>query len=102
MADFLPTLEGIIAARKAHPDAASYTSRLLTEGLPRIAQKVGEEAVESVVAALAQHRESQIAEISDLFYHTLVMMAALDLTLDDIGEELARRHQPSGSSGSRK
>lgn len=101
MTDFLHTLEGIIAERKAHPTAASYTSRLLGDGLPRIAQKVGEEAVESVVAALSQPRDAQIAELSDLFYHTLVMMAALGLTLQDVEAELARRHQPSGSTGSR-
>ena len=60
----------------------------------KVAQKVGEEAVEVIVAALGQGREAQINELADLFYHTLVLMAQLDISLDDVCVELARRHRP--------
>jgi phosphoribosyl-ATP pyrophosphohydrolase len=92
MSDFLYPLQDIIRVRKALPQSGSYTSSLFEAGLPRISQKVGEEAVEVVVAALSQQRAEQIGEISDLIYHTLVLLAALDLTLDDISAELERRH----------
>jgi phosphoribosyl-ATP pyrophosphohydrolase/phosphoribosyl-AMP cyclohydrolase len=100
MPDMLTELEAIIQDRKQNPKPDSYTNRLLNEGISRIAQKVGEEAVEVVVAALSQGREQQIGELSDLFYHTLVLMTASDLTLDDVYAELERRHsirkEPSG------
>jgi phosphoribosyl-ATP pyrophosphohydrolase len=91
--DMLPHLQTIIHNRKANPKEGSYTNLLLDEGTPKIAQKVGEEAVEVVIAALAQGRAEQIGEISDLFYHTLVLMADLDITLEDINAELERRHK---------
>lgn len=92
MPNFLDELEAIIADRKTNPRAGSYTNKLLDEGLNRTAQKVGEEGIEVVIAALSQSRETQIDEISDLFYHTLVLMAKLELTLDDVSAELRRRH----------
>jgi phosphoribosyl-ATP pyrophosphohydrolase/phosphoribosyl-AMP cyclohydrolase len=91
--DMLNELEAIIADRKAHPQPDSYTNTLFNKGTPKIAQKVGEEAVEVVIAALAQTRERQISELGDLFYHTLVLMAQLDIRLDDVRSELARRHR---------
>jgi phosphoribosyl-ATP pyrophosphohydrolase len=93
MADMLRQLETIIQERKTNPKEGSYTNTLLNKGVNKIAQKVGEEAVEVIVAALGQGRTEQIGEISDLFYHTLVLMAQLDLTLDDICAELERRHK---------
>jgi phosphoribosyl-ATP pyrophosphohydrolase len=98
MTDMLNQLEAIIADRKANPNEASYTASLFTEGRGKIAQKVGEEATEVIVAALAQGREEQIGELSDLFYHTLVLMADLDITLDDVREELQKRHKPKVES----
>lgn len=92
MTKMLKKLETIIADRKAHPTTESYTSKLFRKGRPKIAQKVGEEATEVVIAALAQGREEQIGELSDLFYHTLVLMADLDITLDDVSLELEKRH----------
>jgi phosphoribosyl-ATP pyrophosphohydrolase len=92
MPDMLSELQALIAERKQNPKAGSYTNRLLDEGISRIAQKVGEEGVEVVVAALSQTRELQIGEISDLLYHTLVLMAHQGITLDDVYAELARRH----------
>lgn len=93
MPDMLHVLHNLIEDRKTNPRPGSYTNSLLDEGLPRIAQKVGEEAVEVVVAALSQNRDSQIAELADLFYHTLVLMSTLDISLEDINIELKQRHQ---------
>lgn len=92
MSDMLDELETIIRDRKANPKAGSYTSRLFETGVNKIAQKVGEEATEVIVAALGQSRPEQIAELSDLFYHTLVLMTQLGISLDDVRAELARRH----------
>jgi phosphoribosyl-ATP pyrophosphohydrolase len=89
----LRELETIIHDRKANPVEGSYTNTLLDKGVNKIAQKVGEEATEVIVAALGQGREEQIGELSDLFYHTLVLMAQLGLSLDDVEAELRRRHQ---------
>jgi phosphoribosyl-ATP pyrophosphohydrolase len=87
-------LEEIIQDRQANPQQGSYTNKLFDAGIERIAQKVGEEATEVVVAALRQSRETQINELSDLFYHTLVLMTELGITLDDVSAELERRHAP--------
>jgi len=92
-AEMLMQLEKIIADRKANPQEGSYTNRLFDAGINKISQKVGEEAVEVIVAALGQTRDLQIGELSDLFYHTLVLMAQLGISLDDVGAELQRRHQ---------
>lgn len=88
----LSELEVIIRDRQQNPQAGSYTNSLFDAGVNKIAQKVGEEATEVIVAALGQGRQAQIAELSDLFYHTLVLMAQLDISLDDVRAELARRH----------
>ncbi len=93
MAEFMNALEAIVQDRKANPQSSSYTSQLFTAGIPRIAQKVGEEGVEVAIAALAQTREEQIGEFSDLFYHVLVLMSALDIHLSDVEAELERRHR---------
>jgi phosphoribosyl-ATP pyrophosphohydrolase len=85
-------LEQIIAERRASPQPSSYTNSLMAAGRPRIAQKVGEEAVEVVIAALSQPRDLQIGEISDLVYHLLVLLNELGISLDEIDAELARRH----------
>jgi phosphoribosyl-ATP pyrophosphohydrolase len=92
--DMLTRLEAIVQERKQNPPPGSYTAQLFDEGPNKIAQKVGEEAVEVIVAALGQGRDRQISELADLFYHTLVLMAQLDISLDDVQAELARRHTP--------
>ncbi len=79
--------------RKNHPKPGSYTNSLFDEGLPRMAQKVGEEGTEVVVAALAQDKARLVEEIADLTYHTLVLMVAKGLTPADILAELEKRHQ---------
>lgn len=88
----LDTLEALIAERKQNPKAGSYTNSLFDAGISRMAQKVGEEATEVVVATLSQGRQEQIGEISDLFYHLLVLMAEKDIALSDVYAELERRH----------
>lgn len=93
MSDMLNELEAIIHDRKYNPSEASYTAQLFAKGINKIAQKVGEEAAEVIVAALGQGRDEQIAELSDLFYHTLVLMAQLNITLNDVRAELKRRHR---------
>ncbi len=93
MGAMLNELEAIIADRKANPRDDSYTNKLFTKGVNKIAQKVGEEATEVIVAALGQGREEQIGELADLFYHTLVLMAQLNIPLEDVEAELRRRHQ---------
>ena len=82
----------VIESRRQNPSDTSYTSSLFAEGLPKIAQKVGEEGTEVVVAALAQDNQRLIEEVADLTYHTLVLLAARGLKLQDISVELERRH----------
>ncbi|HEY58140.1 MAG TPA: phosphoribosyl-ATP diphosphatase [Anaerolineae bacterium] len=89
----LTQLYTILKERQAHPHPESYTARLLAEGLPRIAQKVGEEATEVVVATLSQDDRRLTEEIADLAYHVLVLMVARGLTPEDIAAELERRHR---------
>lgn len=86
-----------IEDRKANPVEGSYTNRLLEAGEDEILKKVGEEAVEVILAAKAQGNQRLIEEIADLYYHSLVLLAARDLTLADVQAELARRHSPEGA-----
>lgn len=83
----------VIQERRDRPTTESYTSSLFAEGLPKIAQKVGEEASEVIVAALAQDDQRLIEEVADLSYHTLVLLAARDISLADVQAELERRHK---------
>lgn len=82
-----------ILDRKTNPKPGSYTNSLFDEGLPRIAQKVGEEGTEVVVAALAQENARLVEEIADLTYHVLVLMVAKGLSPQDVLDELTRRHK---------
>jgi phosphoribosyl-ATP pyrophosphohydrolase len=83
----------VIQSRKENPAEKSYTSSLFAEGLPKIAQKVGEEASETIVAALSQDDARLIEEIADLTYHTLVLLSARGLSPKDILNELEKRHK---------
>jgi len=87
------SLFDLIEDRKMNPSEKSYTSSLFREGLPKIAQKVGEEGTEVVVAALAQEDQRLIEEIADLTYHTLVLLSARGLTPSDVVAELERRRR---------
>ena len=83
----------VIEDRKKNPSEKSYTTSLFNEGLPKIAQKVGEEGTEVVVAALAQDDQRLIEEVADLTYHTLVLLSARELTPANIVAELEKRHK---------
>jgi phosphoribosyl-ATP pyrophosphohydrolase len=83
----------VIEVRKKNPSEKSYTTNLFNEGLPKIAQKVGEEGTEVVVAALAQEDQRLIEEVADLTYHTLVLLAARGLSPADVMAELEKRHK---------
>ncbi len=89
----LKWLFDVIEDRKRTPSAKSYTSSLFAEGLPKIAQKVGEEGTEVVVAALAQDDQRLIEEVADLTYHTLVLLSARGIHPEQVLAELTRRHQ---------
>ena len=92
----LEELFAVIESRRGGDPTASYTARLLAEGRPKIARKTGEEAVEVVVAALADGGERIAAESADLLYHLLVLWADAGLTPADVWEELAKRQGISG------
>jgi phosphoribosyl-ATP pyrophosphohydrolase/phosphoribosyl-AMP cyclohydrolase len=89
---FLGELEAVIGQRIAARPAGSYTTKLLDAGILRIAQKVGEEGLELALAAVAQSDEKILGEAADLVYHTLVLLAAKNLSLGQVAAELARRH----------
>ncbi|HZS34662.1 MAG TPA: bifunctional phosphoribosyl-AMP cyclohydrolase/phosphoribosyl-ATP diphosphatase HisIE [Methylomirabilota bacterium] len=91
----LDVVERVIQARRAAPREGSYVSRLLTAGAPQMARKVGEEAAEVMVAALTETPERLVAEVADLWFHTLVLLGARDLSARHVFAELARRHRPA-------
>ncbi|MFT4603849.1 MAG: phosphoribosyl-ATP pyrophosphohydrolase/phosphoribosyl-AMP cyclohydrolase [Rhodothermales bacterium] len=91
--DFLGELTRIIEERAEAPAESSYTARLLAKGPAGPGQKVGEEAVETVIAALAEDDEHLVDEASDLVYHLLVLLKSRGLTLTDVGERLRERHK---------
>ena len=99
-ADPLDRLEATIHARRAAQAQgagdASYTAQLFARGRPRIAQKLGEEAVETVIAALGDDPAAIVPEAADLLYHLLVLLADAGLTLADVRAEIARREGVSG------
>ncbi len=92
--DVLSAVFATLEARKDASPEESYTARLLGKGLEEISKKVGEEAIEVILAGNVQSRERLIEEIADLTYHVMVLMLARDLTPADIAAELERRHKP--------
>lgn len=89
----IDSLFDIIQSRKENAPEGSYTASLFKDGLPRIAQKVGEEGTEVVVAALSQSDQRLIEEVADLTFHTLVLLSARGLTPAQIAAELEKRHR---------
>jgi phosphoribosyl-ATP pyrophosphohydrolase/phosphoribosyl-AMP cyclohydrolase len=92
--DFLNYLEDIIRLRRTSNDDTSYVKKLFGKGLNKIAQKVGEEAVELVIEAKDVNRELFLAESADLLFHYLILLQAKDCSLTDVVEVLKQRHQP--------
>lgn len=91
MSDALDTLWMIIEQRKVERPAGSYTVQLLDTGQLEIMKKIGEEAVEVILAASSEGDERLLYEMADLFYHNLVLLAARDMQFSDLEAELARR-----------
>jgi phosphoribosyl-ATP pyrophosphohydrolase len=96
MADTLTRLEATIASRKGADPASSYVASLFAKGRPKIARKLGEEAVEAIVAALAEDKASLTSEAADIIFHLMVLLADADVPLADVLAELERREGTSG------
>src|SRR5665213_2067168 len=94
--DILERLAATIAARKAADPASSYTARLLAAGPQTVAKKLGEEAVETALAAVSGDKDAIASESADLIYHWLVLLAATGVDLDAVAEKLAAREGRSG------
>ena len=92
--DFLYYLEDIIRLRRASNDETSYVKKLFGKGLNKIAQKVGEEAVEVVIEAKDVNRELFLNESADLLFHYLILLQAKECSLADVIDVLKQRHQP--------
>lgn len=88
----LPELYEIIAERKNNPQPNSYTCSLFEAGMEEISKKVGEEAIEVILAANQQGTQRTVEEIADLFYHLMVLMVSKEIPLDSVEEELKMRH----------
>jgi phosphoribosyl-ATP pyrophosphohydrolase len=92
----LDRLEATVRERRTADPETSYVAKLTRRGRPKIAQKVGEEAVETVIAALSFDRTATISESADLLFHLTVLLADMDLSLADVCAELDRREGLSG------
>jgi len=91
--NFILQLEQIVNDRYENPQEGSYVNKLHSKGLNKIAQKVGEEAVETVIAALAQSETEMIDEASDLMFHLIVLLREKGLSLETIAKNLEERHK---------
>ena len=92
-AGFIRKLQSVIQGRKEEMPEGSYTTKLFKVGTARMAQKVGEEAVETVIEAMKGNKEGVVYEASDLIYHLLVLLASQDLSIADLEAELEKRHK---------
>lgn len=94
--DTLQRLEATIAARRAADPDSSYVAKLNAKGLSKIAQKLGEEATETVIAALIEDNDALVGEAADLLFHLMVLLSAKDIPLASVLAELERREGTSG------
>lgn len=92
----LDRLEAVIATRRGADPNSSYVAKLNARGMPKIAQKLGEEAVETVIAAMAQDRGALVGEAADLLFHLLILLNAKGVPLAEVLAELDRREGVSG------
>jgi len=90
---FLKHLQDFIDKRKREMPQGSYTTTLFEDGLNRMAQKVGEEAIETVIEAMAGNDERLLYEASDLVYHLIVLLSHKGYRIEDIARELKKRHK---------
>ena len=95
-ADLAAKFRAVAAIEKRHEEMpeGSYTTRLFKEGINKMAQKMGEEALEAVIEATNGTDEKLIYEVSDMFYHLLVLLTSKGLRIEDIATELQKRHDP--------
>lgn len=91
---FLSSLQDVVCRRHEEMPEGSYTTSLFRDGTNRMAQKVGEEALEAVIEAVSGNNERLIYESADLLYHLEVLLASKGLRIEDVAEELRQRHQP--------
>ncbi len=91
---FIDDLDALVAQRERERPAGSYTTKLFDEGIRRIAQKVGEEGVETALAAVIQDDAAVLGESADLVFHLLVLLRARGLSLRDVSSLLQDRHKP--------
>ncbi|OKZ17071.1 MAG: bifunctional phosphoribosyl-AMP cyclohydrolase/phosphoribosyl-ATP diphosphatase [Bacteroides sp. 43_108] len=92
---FLSELQRFIEKRHEEMPEGSYTTSLFKSGCGRMAQKVGEEAIESVIEAMANNNERLIYEASDMIYHLIVLLTSKGLKIEDLAQELQKRHDPN-------
>ena len=92
----LDRLYKVIESRKGNNPESSYTAHLLSQGMPEIARKVGEEAIETITAALTEENKNIVAESADLLFHLLVLWSERDITPEEVWAELISREGTSG------
>lgn len=92
---FLSVLQRFIEQRHRQMPEGSYTTSLFKDGCQRMAQKVGEEALEAVIEAVADNNERLVYEAADLLYHLIVLLTAKGLSIEDLAKELQQRHNPN-------
>lgn len=97
MNDVLDELYRVVLDRKQRPTEESYTCYLFEKGLDKILKKVGEESAETLIAAKNGNREETVGEICDLVYHLTVLMAQLEIPMDDVMRELSQRSKKIGN-----
>jgi phosphoribosyl-AMP cyclohydrolase / phosphoribosyl-ATP pyrophosphohydrolase len=90
---FLSDLQNLISKRKEEMPEGSYTTSLFRSGIRKISQKVGEEAVETIIGAMANDDENFIYETADLMYHLMVLLASKGYTIENVVDELQKRHK---------
>ena len=95
-ATVLDSLFATVTERRAFDPAFSHSARLLSRGIPKVAQKFGEEAVECLIEAVAGNRDELVSESADVLYHLIVMWVAAGVTPGQVWEELRRREGVSG------
>lgn len=96
MSDILDRLSELLEQRKSADPATSYVAKLYAKGMDSILKKIGEEATETIIAAKDNDKAQIIYETADLWFHTLIMLAKVDLKPQDVLDELARREGLSG------
>lgn len=96
MSDILDRLADLLEQRKRADPSTSYVAKLYAKGMDSILKKIGEEAIETIIAAKGIDKEQVIYETADLWFHTLIMLAKADLKPQDVLDELARREGLSG------